>query len=122
MGAGLGIACRSVVIGLAVTAKEELSKFSAVLVPLEYDRFRPIVPDWRGDDEVLVDRDCRLVGRWRPTSDLGQAIRICAPKNFPIIVSEAQIARKIESRMDCKTTRIGVVAAKRTARRRRAKN
>jgi hypothetical protein len=40
---------RAVIVGLAVATEVELGEFGAVLVPLEYHLFRPVVPYWRGD-------------------------------------------------------------------------
>src|SRR5262249_60452212 len=44
-------------VGLPVSAKVQLGELTPIAVPLEHDNLCPIVPDRRGDDNILVDID-----------------------------------------------------------------
>jgi hypothetical protein len=60
--AGAGIACRATeIVYRTRTAKIQLHELGAISIPLENDRFSPVMPKRSSDNQVLVDKDVRAV-------------------------------------------------------------
>jgi hypothetical protein len=56
MRAGSRVARRTPLVRRAVTAEKQFLKFGAVCIPLEDHHLPPVVPYWRRNHDVLIDK------------------------------------------------------------------
>src|SRR5262249_3845994 len=61
--AGCRVPGCAVVIRTAVSTEIELLEFGPVAVPLKHDRFGPVMPDWRTNNQVRVNEKAARIGQ-----------------------------------------------------------
>src|ERR1700730_9302554 len=108
MAAGARVAgCTEVVVGTGTT-EVQFNELGPVAIPLEHHHLRPVVPDWSGQDYVLVDPDV--------------PVSLCTPGDRKTVLAETSVlaavgigkidrALIVEGLMHRETSRIGVMSA-----------
>src|SRR5208337_2718036 len=102
------------------SAKIQLSELGTICIPLENQCLCPVMPEWRGHNNVLVDKYGGIGGvrgLLEPIAiDHGQLVRARPSIDLSILISEADIGRFVIRNVNGQTSRIRMMTAKGTSR------